>query len=313
MINQQICNHSFNQENVCSKCLYENKNRIFKKPLDIDYISDIHLDFWMNSFNPQQPKFKKQIEYFIENILIPKTKEVLVLAGDQGHYILQDYFLLEKLKNYYKYIILVPGNHDYYLIGRNKSRFKYKSEDRLFKTIERCTELENIHYLTGKTIEIKGFKIGGLGMWHDESYADKYYPEKNIYNEWCNIMNDSKLILNGYAQKIGYNVSKPSFDYREKFKTEYKKLQTIEQVDLMITHYGPKIPDVLSEKYKDVSTTFYYFDGLKDLNRIKPQYWIHGHIHNSYSELYNNTEILCNPLGYPSENTYNEIKTITLY
>ncbi len=310
-IKHQICSHIFNSEGSCFKCMFQkSENTNINKTLDIDYISDIHADFWITELNPQHKKFKKQLNHFIQNILIPKTSNVLVLAGDQGHHISQDYVVLKELKNYYKHIIIVPGNHDYYLIGRNKSKFKYQSEDRLEHTIKTCTELDNVHYLIGQVIEIQGFKIGGLGMWHDESYALNY-PEKNVYDEWCNTMNDSKLILNGRLFDYGYGATHSTFDYRKKFKSEKQKLQKIKNVDLMITHYGPRIPN-LPEKYKNFLTTFYYFDGIKDIERINPQFWIHGHTHGSYSEIYNETEIICNALGYPDELSYNEIKTITL-
>ncbi|MNP56646.1 hypothetical protein D3C76_1513890 [compost metagenome] len=36
-----------------------------------------------------------------------------------GHYNKQNYRFLEKLKEYYSYIILVTGNHDYYLISKS--------------------------------------------------------------------------------------------------------------------------------------------------------------------------------------------------
>ena len=44
----------------------------------IDYVSDLHLDFW---YNPN-----KSPDNFIKSVLKPKGGDVLILAGDLSHY-----------------------------------------------------------------------------------------------------------------------------------------------------------------------------------------------------------------------------------
>jgi predicted phosphodiesterase len=126
-----------------------------------DLISDIHLDFWVTpSWNIF--KEKKSLEEFIQKLLPPQSSAVLVIAGDIGHYNKQNYKLLKALKEHYTYILLVAGNHDYYMLSPS-IRYKYA-----FNSINRLDEMKKlIKYLSN-------------------------YPE--IYEHWKSVSNDAKLM-----------------------------------------------------------------------------------------------------------------------
>ncbi|MFE6074197.1 metallophosphoesterase [Paenibacillus sp. NPDC057886] len=51
---------------------------------------------------------------------------MLVITGDLGHRNKQNYALLCALKRYYTHILLVAGNHDYYLVN-SKERYKLQT------------------------------------------------------------------------------------------------------------------------------------------------------------------------------------------
>jgi len=290
------------------------------KELRIDYISDLHLDFWMKDVNPQSPKFQKQLNEFVEMIQ-PKKGRVLILAGDQGHYFSQDSALLLELKKYYENILIVPGNHDRYLISSNQEKkYNWNSNKRILEMKRFCYKTDGLYFMDGDVIIIDGFKIGGLGMWHDWSYGKELgYSEREMEEIWKHTMNDANLIFQD--SKKNYNIS---FGYggKEKivhfkpmdlYKKYREKLDEMEPVDLMFSHYGPIIPDDISEDYKeDEKTTFYYFNGASDIFRLKPQYWIHGHTHIKYESNRSGTKVITNPLGYPSENKYTTIRSIYL-
>ena len=285
--------------------------------IDFDFISDVHLDFWVDELNPQKEKFKKEIAKFIKEILKPKTSNILILAGDQGHYFNQDSELLIQLLKYYKHIVLVAGNHDMYLLGnRQKKKYQFESENRLLEMRRFCSEHDGLHYLNGNTIVIDGIRISGTGMWHDESYGESIgVTAGEIRENWKNIMNDANLIYSDgkdtYTIPLAYSghVKVPSFDPVAHFKKEQLKLKDIHDSHIIVTHYGPKVPMNLPDEYKTYITSYFYFDGQSDIERISPKYWVHGHTHSEIDEVYNDTNIICNPLGYPSENTHNEIQT----
>jgi len=293
------------------------------KELRVDFISDLHLDFWMENLNPQSPKFQKQLQEFVEMIQ-PKPGKVLILSGDQGHYFSQDSALLLELKKYYQNILIVPGNHDRYLVSHNQQKkYRWDSFKRLLEMKRFCDKTNGLYFMDGiegNVIVIDGFKIGGLGMWHDWSYGKELgYSEIELEEIWKQAMNDANLIFKdskkNYTISFGYNGEEKIVHFKpiELYKEYREKLDKMEPVDLMFSHYGPIIPDDISEDYKeDEVTSFYYFDGASDIFRLKPQYWIHGHTHTKYESNRSGTKVITNPLGYPSENSYTTIQSIYL-
>ena len=327
-----MCAHAYDENYFCKKCGYTNLNLKYlskvsfpkveyncDNKVQFDYVSDLHLEFWCKDVDPNNHKTLNQIQNFIINILKPKTDNILIIAGDLGHYPSQIKMLLLELKKFYKHILIVNGNHDMYLISnRLVSRYKSQSYNRILEMKEFCKDNEGLYYLDGDVVEIEGITFGGVGMWHDNSYANVLglHPD-DVMTEWSKNMNDSKEIYFGHNYKqsyaYGYSVYIPSFKPLKWFESEKKKLDKIKNCKVLISHVGPIVPDNIPEKYKnDVYMCFYYFDGKKDIDRIKPKIWIHGHSHGYYEHEYNDCKIYCNTIGYPSDNLYNEIKTLEI-
>ena len=291
--------------------------------MKIDYISDTHIDFRIKEINPNSPKLEKEIIKLITNLgMKDSDSETLIIAGDIGHYFRQDSLFLKMSKNYYKNVIVVRGNHDMYLIGSQQSKYKHSSSSRYNKLKEFCKNNE-IYYLDGDIIEIDGIKIGGVGMSWDKSYLEILQGETSDFEAselFKRTMNDARLIMEGMVYNVntayGGGFLKTTFNQLEYFEEEMKKLRSIKEADVMVSHYYPLsniLPDGYPESYKDdPSSTFYMFDGEKEVQRINPKYWIFGHMHRNYNFFYNNTNLLCNPLGYPSEYSYGKVMTIEL-
>ena len=84
----------------------------------IDILSDLHFDYYFKQFNNSNKDVKKVYDrYFLHDGRA--AGDVLVVAGDLGHYNSQNIILLKMIKKIYEYraIICVLGNHDYYLDG----------------------------------------------------------------------------------------------------------------------------------------------------------------------------------------------------
>jgi predicted MPP superfamily phosphohydrolase len=86
----------------------------------IDILSDLHLDFYF----PQEMEANVDA---VKSIFDPiffdnkkrETGDLLIIAGDIGHYNHQNLQILKIFQaEYYKHIVCVLGNHDYYLINR---------------------------------------------------------------------------------------------------------------------------------------------------------------------------------------------------
>jgi predicted MPP superfamily phosphohydrolase len=84
----------------------------------IDTLSDLHIDFYFHKVPS-----KKAVETIYTHIFTDNQKrspgDVLIVAGDIGHYNKQNIDVLKKIKEVFKYkhIVCVLGNHDYYLIN----------------------------------------------------------------------------------------------------------------------------------------------------------------------------------------------------
>ena len=255
--------------------------------MQIDIISDIHLDFWLKRGS------EKEILNFIKNIIKPNIEsEVLIIAGDLGHYNNQNLKLLNFLTNFYKKIFIVFGNHDLYLVSR-KQRDKYKlSINRLKELITNLPD--NVIFLDGFEYDYKGIKFAGSGLW---------YEIKDI-NLWLKKMNDAIYInenkifnidVDSYGKKIIYKFNPLNF-----YEKEMQKLKKISNPDIMISHIAP---------YLNKKEDFYYFNGENEIKRINPKYWIFGHIHYKEKIDFHNTKLICNPLGYKNKNfTLEKIK-----
>ena len=270
----------------------------------IDYISDIHADFYIKNTNPQSPKFHILIEKFCKSLLPEKPGDILIIAGDLGHYNQQTKFILKYFKSIYNDVIFVNGNHDLYLIGNQKEKYNYKSEDRL-KELEEIAKDTGTIYLDGDTVEINGIKYGGTAGWYN-------LPNNEDLIHWRNSLNDSNLIFDGYPIYGAYSygaMGRPDWDTQKYYIQQKENLKKL-KCDVLITHVAQVIPpgNVMNPLYRnDPGNIFYYVDNFELIKETGAKVYIYGHIQEYMRD---DIKIYCNPLGYPSERKQKKIKQI---
>ena len=288
--------------------------------MKIHYMSDLHVDHFV--FTASTPsRRQKQIDVYFELMGLNKIPEderyMFIIPGDLSNYNSVAKDVLLRLKQLFKYVILVPGNHDRYLVsGEQAKKYKYFSQNRIDELKKFCSD-NDIIFLDGNIVEIDGKKFAGLSMFWDKFYYNKLEKREasdaEVLNFYDNYMNDSKFIMDGHEpHKIslayGGSYYNSSFNAIKFFKQEYEKLQNLrdyDNIDVMITHYVPTIPYGMKREYaEERGTTFYMFDGEKDIERISPAVWLFGHVHNKYNFIHKNVKFLCNPHGYPGETPY---------
>jgi len=267
----------------------------------VDILSDLHIDFY---FKPQLTTNENIVSFFRPILTDNDTREigdVLIIAGDIGHYNEQNIEVLKGIqKEFYKHVICVLGNHDYYLVN---SEAKYTFENDSFKRVEDMRKLinqeKNMYCLDGEVIDIEGIRFGGADSWYDGSHVKKYYTNldnNHINLLWNESINDSRLIK---------GISR--FD--DITKLEMQKLENIyKNCDVMITHVNPSIDEVhIDKKYHNSPiNTFFTFDGSKFYTNGSMKYWVFGHTHDAIEYEIEGVEFLCNPLGYPNESQYGD-------
>ena len=94
--------------------------------MNIDIISDIHFDLWLNNKNG------KNLKSFVSKMIPNVRSNTLLIAGDLGHSNTQNANGLKYLREYYKNIVIVPGNHDFWLLHDDqKTKFNFNSFKRI--------------------------------------------------------------------------------------------------------------------------------------------------------------------------------------
>ncbi|MFF2532288.1 metallophosphoesterase [Brevibacillus sp. NPDC058079] len=265
-----------------------------------DLISDVHIDFWVNvDSNPF--KMQKKTDAFVDSIVPDRCSKVLVIAGDMGHYNNQNQLFLKSLKRYYQYIIVVRGNHDLYLVsGQQRKKYKYSSDNRWNEMKEFIKETPGAFVLEGDIVTLDGITFGGTGMWYDYSYGIIEYgkTKEEIVQLWRKEMNDSKLIQ-GLPD----------------FSEEASRFNAIiEKSDVIVTHVGGDWSR-LSNKSRYVqglTSSFYFFDGSKWMDKLKGKTWCFGHVHDHSDYTHNGCRFINNAKGYPRDNPDARIKNISI-
>ena len=271
-----------------------------------DILSDVHIDFWVK--NAQRlGKHKRFIEQRIK-----RDGDHIIIAGDISHGMKSGLAFLKQLKNFYKRVIIVFGNHDYYMPHSEKDRYADYKE----KMIDYENKLRDlgIDILTGQTIDVDGIKIFGTGMWYDFSYGKKMRKGVSdfvIGHNWDSGMNDANWIkgLKGEHPLVSYKNNLELFD------VEYDKLMGDEFImaDMIVSHIQPlnEMKYIDPRFQHDLLTGCFAFNGMDLLDITTAKHWIYGHTHTIQEYDVKGTKLICNPLGYPNYDK-NNAKTLTL-
>lgn len=254
----------------------------------IKIISDLHLEHRQN-----EPPFDIG------------SGSILILAGDilcaknfkADEYLRKVYerFLKDCSENY-EHVLYVMGNHEFY--GYNYDGTIRKIQEHLPK---------NFHLLNDDTVQIQNWNFIGMTFWTD------------FRNENALEMMEAECIMNDYKRiRIGANYRKLNANDTLAFHKKSKsylldQLQTLNENVFVITHHAPS--------YRSVAPCFRmeangaYVSNLDDMILAYPQikYWAHGHTHTPFDYQIGECRVICNPVGYPGENSpYNPNLTLEL-
>ena len=259
-----------------------------KLKLQISYISDLHLDFWV-PFHKSQIKWESRTKEFILKLIEKDSsmKEVICLGGDFSHFNRQTLWILEVFSAHYEQVFCVVGNHDYYLVSNNQeNRYKKRSVNRTKELYELYPSISpNIHFFKeDEVIEFKGKRFGGNTMW---------YPLGTLEDQlfFQEISNDSQLIK-------GLDIVKEN----KVSLTFYRSLME-QGIDIFLTH----VPIIPIKSHEQSSSC--YFTPVEQL----PKCVIQGHSHENAIYAAGYCQIYMNCAGYPEKNgVMPQIKNFTI-
>lgn len=258
--------------------------------MKIDFISDLHVNHYLNSKSKNKQKLK--IHEFVSDIEGIGTSDILLLGGDYSESNGTTIEMLKCFATYYDQVYFIVGNHDYYLTSIHHCiKYDYNSLNRVEDLYTRAKELGNVTPLDHEVIEIEDKNIAAGLLW--------YYPQ-----------NEKDMLFYKYFMPDSSHIRIPGeIDHlntlHEHSMNWYNSLQG-QNIDLMLTHTGPVIPPSYMNPHKPNSlfdVTVPFFASKK---------WIFGHSHLLGDFEQDGTHFYTNCGGYPRELKEKRIRTIEI-
>lgn len=212
--------------------------------------------------------------------LPPEGTDVIIAAGD-----IQDDELLVRLSRCAP-TVFVAGNHEFYnrCLPERLAELKSLSSDTL-------------HILENDQVIIGGVRFLGCTLWTDYGYNPLAADTAR------RSMNDHRLIKwskKPYQRFLPSHATKMHQASRAWLSERF--LEPFDGKTVVITHHAPSERSV-APKYAGQILNHAYFSALDaEIERWKPDLWVHGHMHHSAEYMIGDTRILLNPRGYPGEN-----------
>ena len=227
--------------------------------LKIQIISDLHLEFG--------------------NMSVPLVdRDLLIIAGDLDIGKKPIKFINEQLK--ISPVIYILGNHEFYNQDYDEIMDFWKKVD-----------IINFYFLENSAIELNGIRFLGSTLWTDINKGNKIDIEtaKVGLNDFRVIRKENRK----FTPEDSIILHNQSIKW---LKSELKKEYSGKTV--VITHHLPSYLSV-HEKYKKSSINPCFYSDLDDIiKKFSLDLWIHGHTHDSFDYILDNTRIVCNPRGY---------------
>ncbi|TQV74506.1 phosphoesterase [Exilibacterium tricleocarpae] len=235
--------------------------------MKVQLLSDLHIEF--------------------ESYIYPDhDSDVVVLAGDIHA---KDRGVKWAVQNIpHKPVIYVLGNHEYY----------GKAYPKLALQLKELAAGTNIHVLEMDVVTIDGGNFLGCALWTNfELFGDPRFAGYQCQQR----MNDYKKIkiLPGYSKIRSVDTA---VAHRQSLQWLEKEFQSrAGQTNVVITHHDPSIVSVPVGLREDITSAAYVSNIDSFIEQYQPDYWLHGHLHNSSDYMIGRCRVMCNPKGYPGE------------
>lgn len=269
--------------------------------MKLHVINDIHNDVCPYDLN---------IQYFSEQV------DAIVLSGDYSNTIHHLEKVIIECQKYKLPLIYIPGNHEFYnyciqtvkeTINAFAKKYSYFKPLQLVD-IDGAADIRTYVDHTNKVAFIgdtlwtdydlfssmqKSKEICRIGM-KEMEFISKYHA--------CLFFNTtiSTLITPEYLQLLCNNscnaIRKLSYMYKS---NGYKVV--------VLSHHAPHMNSIRAD-YRSNAISPAFGSNLLDkkISTSNIDMWCHGHVHQFYDYVVNNTRVICNPRGYISENYIEE-------
>jgi predicted phosphodiesterase len=228
--------------------------------------------------------------------LITPSAEILILAGDIGSLYKYEQLkgFLEKLCIYFKTVLYVPGNHEFYMVPYNNLYKPLPFSDLVDRLFLLEKSIDNLFILNQSSVIINNICITGCTLWSKVEINIPHFIVR----------------INGMTNKL----------YEQKYSNDLKYIQKMinycksnKLQMLVVTHHCPTY-DVLSDKRVNDKYVSLYVSRLDHLlTSSNVHTWVAGHTHRNFDFVTNGgTRLVSNQKGKPRDNVYDFSKSFVI-
>lgn len=252
--------------------------------MNIQLVSDLHNEFYkLNKENPNEQEYT-----FVPEEAKPDT--VLVMAGDVHCNMVELDTYIEKLLPFFKAIVHVPGNHEYY----------HNSIEGVELALQEMNDrYENFHSINDDEVVIEDTVFLGATMWTD--FGGGLQEHKTSMMAYANYrMRDYQYITNAGTELTPQDVL-GFHDYsKARLEERLSDWRDKDKKVVVVTHHAPLFKELKDFDYRhDGETLNCYYNRFNEMIMdYKPKLWVYGHTHASTWIKYDETIICSNPFGY---------------
>jgi predicted phosphodiesterase len=264
-------------------------------------LSDAHLEFHYDSFDSATVTAQKHVKQILPALATDK-KSVLIIAGDLAtiHTPRRIVNFLKLVQPRFRHVIYVLGNHEHYHANLDTS------EDALLDAInESSLEKDAITVAGNRTrvVNVHGVRFICATLWSD----------------FLNNSEQSKLacragIRDFHVIKVGSGADERLLRPDDLLPIFHRTVGEIEHAlstapsmerTVVVTHHLPTMQAVdprFTITANDRLLNGSFVSNLDELiSKYQPAYWFFGHTHTPYRGKIGETQLVCNPIGYPGE------------
>jgi Icc-related predicted phosphoesterase len=215
------------------------------------------------------------------DVVAQESRDILIVAGDLAEGTRGIDWLRYQCN--FSDVVYVTGNHEYY--GHDIDVVDKKLRDL-------AEEIPTLHFLQKDTVTLFGIKIAGCTLWTDMSGLDdwgKRCVEKAMADFHCITKRGAR-----FTPQISNGIN---HDHRNWLRHQ-------QDADIVVTHHAPSYQSITPYWQEHGQLLNPGFAGNSDdlIESIRPQFWIHGHMHSFLRYWHNKeiggTQVICNPRGY---------------
>jgi len=234
--------------------------------MKIQFASDLHLEMAANAA-------------WLQSHPLEVAGDILVLAGDTA-YLEEDMpnWFLDWASASYQQVLLIPGNHEFYLYGDMTKRGE--SWQWMLR--------ENVGYYYNKVVIIDNTDLILSTMWSHIPEVDMFQVQRGLNDFYQILCNDHRLTpddFNTEHERCKHFIMKSVAESKAK-------------CIVVVTHHVPTLQAVAPQHQGSALSSAIAVEMGNFIAESHIDYWIYGHSHTNIDTEIGNTKIVSNQLGY---------------